>query len=322
MSDNMPDDSFPRIFVKTDLSNDPPGMATIRSEYPDLPKALGEIGVDGVEIAIRGISGELDRNKTMLETFEDEAALWLDAGKIVHPHPYTAGDANPAAFTPPSDGTVRRAFEQVVTTAKRLNRSNDEPLGLTYHPGTATGDDQPDRDELVARSRQFFAMVDDVLNDFDNRLRVVAETQLPASRDSDTTRIGDVPNESIVMATDRQSVGVCWDTGHYILSSERLDSPAFPPTPLIQQVEHIHLHDVRDDTDHQPPEPGDDRLSDAIEAAVATGNVRSVTLEYDYAKAVDERDDVDVMLNHIEEAIEWIREVSTATTTATVPDHG
>ena len=321
MTNSVPGErSSPLIFVKTEVSSDPPGMKSLQSGVPDIQRALQAVGVDGVEIAVRGVSEDIGRNEEMLEELQKKAEPWIDEEMIVHPHPYTTGGADPAAFTPTRKETVRQAFEQVVTTANALKQTSDTPLALTYHPGSVTGEEQPDREELVERSSEFFAMADEVLADFEDELRVVAETQLPASRDSATTRIGDVPEESIVMAENRQHVGVCWDTGHYILSSERLDSPTFPPSSLIQSVEHMHLHDVREGTDHQPPEPGDDRLSEAINAAATMGHLRSITLEYDYAKAVDDQEDVDGMLRYLEEVISWIQEVSTSASTASIPD--
>ena len=303
-------DESPQIFVKTDLSNPPDTWNRLEDQYPDLPTRLNDLGIDGVEVALRGISGHIEQNADMLREFEEWAAAWHEAGMVVHPHPYTTGEANPGQFFGEHTDCGRAAFEQVAEVSESFAQTMGHPLQLTYHPAEATGEDRPERDELLTRSRRFFEMTDDVLADLEAPVRVVSETQLPANRDGSTIRSGDIPSEVIQVAEGHDRVGICWDTGHYILSSQRLGAPETPPDELASQVRHMHLHDVVDDVDHRAPTPGSERLTNAILRAVAQGRLQSVTLEYDYRRAVDDPGNIEGMLSHIEDTTRWIREVT------------
>ena len=294
-----------RIYAKASLSGWSPTWESLWDAYDDLPAELWDAGIDGVEVAIP-IVGDDEEDADTIDHLKQWAEPWLDAGMAVVPHPYTEGPANPASCVDRDATEPARSLLRVFETAAEFSRDVGLPVTVTYHAAKAAGEDAPEREELIERSARFFELANDLLADVKGPVSVVNESQLPADRDGDAIRIGDVPNEIVETSWDFPRVGVCWDTGHYRLATQRLGAPDHPPDKFIRKVTHMHLHDVIDGTDHEPPSENLDRLSEEIELAVESGKLSSLTLEYDYGKAVADANDADAVLDYLAETAVWV----------------
>lgn len=143
-----------------------------------------------------------------------------------------------------------------------------------------------DPDELrrkhLARSCGFFEYAQEYIQQLGAPIRLLCETRLPSN--PDILRIGDHADELLIIA-EQSGAGICWDTGHYRLSAERLGFSEYPATEFLQKVEHVHIHDVKDGKDHHPAEPESPFLSQCIALLRSVGFNNSITLEYDYGTA-------------------------------------
>jgi sugar phosphate isomerase/epimerase len=93
-------------------------------------------------------------------------------------------------------------------------------------------------------------------------------------------RIGDTCDE-LLAALSGCDLGICWDTGHYMLSVERYGLREQPSDEFLGRVRAVHLHDVVDGKDHRPISPRSGRVRRFLEMLRGQGFGGTVTLEYD-----------------------------------------
>jgi sugar phosphate isomerase/epimerase len=152
------------------------------------------------------------------------------------------------------------------------------PAELPYGDGAA---DLPAlRRGLLERSRGFFAAAVERLAGSPSGVRVVVEHQVPPAPREAVIRIGDTYAEllEVVAAVD---LGLCWDTGHYLLSVQRRGQDPLPPDAFLRRVELVHLHDVTSaQWDHQVIRRGSEPLRRYVQLLCQAGFSGGVTLEY------------------------------------------
>jgi sugar phosphate isomerase/epimerase len=113
-------------------------------------------------------------------------------------------------------------------------------------------------------------------------VRPVIEHQLAAKPGERIIRIGDT-YEELLRLVDGLDVGVCWDTGHYLLAVDRHGQAERPPAEFVRRVEHVHLHAVVGGVDHCVIEPGSRGLPAYLRMLAREGFSGSLTLEYSAA---------------------------------------
>ena len=325
-------DKTPHLLVKTNLKHAAPDLS---DGFAEIRPKLGEIGIFGTEVAI-SVTGDYESDKQTLDRLLEWAPRWHDQGLAVYVHPYTHGPANPSECAEDNGGTPHAAFRQVADAVAQLAERAGGPVVLTYHaaehPGespaegphqagnrgaassagaTYQGETRPAeswRQTLLERSVRFFDLGFRYCEKLDCGILLVSETQLPPSVGSPRIRIGDRPEE-VLRTLGGRSYGACWDSGHYLLSVERVGVAPDPGDDFVRVVTHMHIHDVVDSVDHRPLTPGSRNVARYVKRAVDAGGVNSITLEYDYR--LDENapgaTQSERILAHLRKAVELVR---------------
>ncbi len=294
----------PIVLAKSEMRN---GKTCFFDQYPGVHDTLREAGLDGTETAIT-ITGDPTDDAAVLARVREWARLWHDAGLNVFLHPYTQGFSSPAQCATDDGGTPFDAFRRVADESARLSEAIGQPVCLTYHAAAQTPKSGSlSREELLIRSARFFRLAFDYLDRLGADVSIVSETQLPPKPGSETICIGDRPDEVLATLGDR-SRGACWDTGHYMLSVERVGIPVHPTRAFVQAVTHMHVHDVIDHVDHRPLTAASTQVAEYVGFAGAGGSLRSVTLEYDYQLALAGPNfQINDIVAHVKQAAEWVR---------------
>lgn len=301
-------DQQPYILLKANAYGSSVAFEAMHAHKPRLFEHLKEIGVYGVEVSILS-HGDRETDQAALAQLMEWVRPWHDAGLHVYVHPYTKGLANPSQCTAANSRVVYDAFRAVADTAVEVAALGGAPIVLTYHAAELGASDAfPDprqhRDLMLQRSSAFFGFGYGYLEQFDGQVLLVSETQLPTFPDELAIRTGDRPDE-VVKTIGNQAAGVCWDTGHYLLSVERAASPLEPTPEFVATVTHMHIHDVVDGQDHRALRPDSTHVAHYVGLAAANGRLRSITLEYDYSQNHRTATGADGAgtLRHLEEAV-------------------
>ena len=296
----------------------PDPLILLKSRTTSIPDAqwlesLSSLGIYGTEVRL-DVDGTREQEKTALAHLDKWIQPWLQAGLRIYIHPYTEGLSEPAACEGASGGPPLASFRRLADYAASLADRSGDPVTLTYHaagarPAHAHDDPRLRRHEYLERSIRFFRLAFDYVSSIgDHRVRLTSETQLPTRAERANIRIGDRPEE-VIATLGHVPLGICWDTGHYLLSTERLGAPKHPPAALVDRVRHMHVHDVVDGKDHRPLRKDSCWVAYYVGLAAATGHLESVTLEYDYRRAFDDHDpSAHDLLEHIAEAAQLVRQ--------------
>lgn len=249
-----------------------------------LPPAKGEVydllrrrGFDYFEF---GVGACKEQDEVLL--IHREAAACAECGLGIALHPYLAGPDNPAVFGETAESAG--ALESVLAAASTAGSISGGPVALVLHP--AEWRYEPDTEDLAAarrrlltRSQDFFAALAECAVALHPQAQPVVEHQVPPAPGERVLRIGDTYAEllEVVAGTD---LGICWDTGHYLLSVERHGQAERPPVEFLRRVEVVHLHDVVAGRDHSLISLQSDRLRDYVQMLLGSGFRGNVTLEY------------------------------------------
>jgi len=211
-----------------------------------------------------------------------EAVACRDAGLSVVLHPYLGGHHNCAHFGRTTASA--RALEAVLVAGSTAAELSGAPVLINLHPAEiqydpSKADPAALRADLLCRSRLFFQEMERRLAASHPGVRVVAEHQMPPARGEPTIRVGDTCAE-LLEAVAGTTLGLCWDTGHHMLSVERHGQPDEPPKEFVHRVRHVHLHDMVSGRDHRLVGPRSERVRGYMELLQRRGFAGSITLEY------------------------------------------
>jgi sugar phosphate isomerase/epimerase len=244
-----------------------------------LESALTDRGYAFLELAVDHCrdAGEAGRIRR-------EAEQCGDAGLAVFLHPYLAGAANAAFWnvTPEPAATA----DAILAAASGCRAATGRECRVVLHPATRAHNSMPrgvraERAGLVERSRAFFAHLADNASADHPGVRIEVEHQLATRADEAIIRTGDTWRE-VLRVVDGLDVGVCLDTGHYILAVERHGQEAMPPGDFLRRVEHVHIHAVVEGVDHCLITPDSPMVADLMRGLLAEGFRGTVTLEYSW----------------------------------------
>jgi sugar phosphate isomerase/epimerase len=242
----------------------------------DLFPFLLRSGLDYLEFSVGAC-----RDQREISLLRQEASACASAGLGVSFHPYLGPPHNPALFGEGPQPLA--ALDAVLAAASMASEVTGGLTRLVVHPaemshGSAHADPAALRRTLIARSQAFFAAAEERLARLP-QVRVVVEHQVPPAPGETVIRIGDTYAE-LLEAVRGTSLGLCWDTGHYLLSVRRHGQSATPPDEFLRRVEAVHLHDVVEGNDHQVISRRSSRLRDYVHILVARGFSGGITLEY------------------------------------------
>ena len=300
-----------RVSIKCDeLRRVSDEWQALEAAFPHLPERFREAGIDDVEASV-ALTGEPEDDARKLEALRTWYTPWRAAGVGLHLHPYTQGRANPATYVAGENDAPVESLLRAAETLARLAAGGPTLSKLVYHAAeakeeSAGRDPRAERGLYLERSRRFLATAWARLDREGWPILLVTETQLPTDPDRPNVRIGDRPEEIAALVEGRPA-SVCLDTGHYLVSRERLASP--PEPELLAHVAHMHLHDVEGVRDHRPLTAGSRRVANYVRLAARRGRLTSATLEYKLSRALPDPATLDAraMVAHAAEAAAWVK---------------
>jgi len=242
----------------------------------DFYEYLRRSGLDYMEFSVEAC---LERREVSL--LREEALACAEARLAVSLHPYLKPPHNPALFGQAPESLL--ALEAVLAAGSMVSEVTGCPTRIVLHPAAGSyevgaADMAALRRPLVAHSQAFFAAAEERLARLP-QVSVVVEHQVPAAPRETVIRIGDTYAELLEVVRDSR-LGLCWDTGHYLLSVLRCGQSVMPPEEFLRRVEAVHLHDVVGETDHQIISPRSSRLRDYVLVLIESGFSGAVTFEY------------------------------------------
>lgn len=167
----------------------------------------------------------------------------------------------------------------------------------------------PDAPEAIAAKRAtMYQSSETYLRKFDSRvqdtnapLRLFCE-QVPSPGRG--IRIGDRVPEVLNLIRNTR-IRVCYDTGHYAISAERLGFSPIPEASFLDKVGHVHLHAYHPGHgDHHPPADGDAYLEMCRHHLYKRQFDGIITLEYRYNQA--DSTDIPTLLQTIRQGRDWV----------------
>ncbi len=253
------------------------GLGVLPPFEGDLYAFLREAGFAYLEF---GMGACVDERELAL--LRREAALCREGGLGVALHPYLSGAHNPASFGERPEALS--AVESVLGAGSAVAAICGVRVPVVLHPAACSyeGDEQHAaafRGELLRRSRLFFAEMERRARTAHASVEPVAEHQVPPAPGERVMRIGDTYRE-LLEVVGVGGLGICWDTGHYLLSVERHGQSERPSDDFLRLVRRVHLHDVVDGQDHRVVSAGSHRLRDYMRLLQERGFSGGTTLEY------------------------------------------
>jgi len=274
----VPVDKLPfSVGLKLQLGwRDQQGRGQLPPCRDELYGLLAEAGFDYFEFG----TGTL-RDEAQLGRLRSECRACAGAGLAVAIHPYLGGKENPAFFgmSPEAEAAAR----SVVTAAALASRIAGGTVRLVLHPAEMPC--RPEEQDLVERRRRPFEASKRYFNRIAELVAAhpsvepLVEHQVPPVEGEGVIRIGDTYAE-LTALLDGSKLGICWDTGHYILSIARHGQPGMPSDAFVRRVREVHLHDVAEGEDHRIVRRDSALPRAYIRMLLERGFTGAVTLEY------------------------------------------
>ena len=291
-----------------------PAWRDIVGHFSQFLRQVRQLGIESVEFSVLNHlelpAADAHRE---VEAIAADADTVLRAGLRCHLHPYVhRSTLGPLGLDGAHHAEVLDIMDRLIALGAGIARRQDDPVNMILHPAEDLSP-LPEAPAAAAEKRTaVYRASEAYLRRFDARvrqtnapLRVFCE-QVPAP--SRGIRIGDRVPEVLALIRDTR-IGICWDTGHYAISAERLGFSPIPEAAFLDRVGHVHLHAYRPGHgDHHPPAEGDAYLERCREILNARRFDGVVTLEYRYAQA--DKTDMQTLLHTIREGWEWIRKTS------------
>ena len=284
--------------------------SVIARDFAGFLRLLRSIGVRNIEFSLWNKSSLNALQPAFeIEQIEAYAEMIIGAGLQISLHPYSHIDhRGPSHFAPGTQEQVVAHMESVIEFGHRLAIRQKTQVHIVFHAAECLGAWEDDsmsneivRDLLLSRSCNFFKKAHDYAQKIGANVRLLCEIVPTPSRGM---RIGDRPSEVYTMIQGT-GIDICWDTGHYDISSRCLGFPLFPDRRFLESVGHVHLHGVSNGRDHQPATKGDTYLQRCLELLRSVSFDGPVTLEYSYAR--DDRDDLQQIISVIKQGCNTVQ---------------
>ncbi len=226
----------------------------------------------------------LEGNRETVRLLEREAAACDQAGLRVAIHPGPDREENDSAAWFGAEPGRQPGVTPVLGAASLAADNGGAPVVCVLHPAQYVFPSDRQclaglREDLVRRSRLFFAELARRAEEEKLSIVPVAEHQLPPDPDEALMRIGDNCAE-LLEVVGEDGPGICWDIGHYILAVARYGQPEPPSGRFLARVRHVHLHDVVHGRDHRPITRRASRVRGLLRRLTDAGFDGSITLEY------------------------------------------
>ncbi len=207
---------------------------------------IRDLGMGFIEFPIQEDFAEADCRRLV----EDNVA----AGLVTDFHPYLTGEHNPGAFEDVEGNVCREFVTRTLDVADWTSRAQGASCVLVFHGASnyVTKElpiAEESREFYQRRTTDFFKWIERTVSDRGLEVLVVSELQLPGNEPF--FRIGE-NFEELMLCVEGTDIPLCWDTGHAYLGTLRKGLPEYPSQKFIDRVRHVHLHDVKDNRDHQP----------------------------------------------------------------------
>ncbi len=285
--------------------------SVIASDFPGFLSQLQAIGIKNIEFSLWNKSSLNELGPAFeIEQIEAYAEMVIGAGLQISLHPYSHIDhRGPSHFAPETQGQVIAHMESVIDYGHRLAIRQKTQAHIIFHAAECLGIWEDDsmshelvRPLLLSRSRNYFKKANDYAQKIRANVRLFCEIVPTPSRGM---RIGDRPSEVYTMIQGT-GIDICWDTGHYDISSRSLGFPLFPEHQFLKSVGHVHLHGVSNGRDHQPATQDDAYLHRCLELLRSVSFDGPVTLEYPYAR--NGRNDSQQIISSIKQGYDIVQQ--------------
>ena len=245
--------------------------------FDDLLAQFADWGLSHVEYSTGGCREQAERKRA-----RSEAEACVERGLRTNLHPYME-EGEDACFYEVDDRCTE-AMNCVIDTAVHAARRCDGECVIVFHPGSSelpaeAAKQDEHRTKMVERAGRYLAALEHRLKEESEPVKAVVEHQVPPGRDEALMRVGD-NFEELLQLVRGTSLGLCWDTGHYLRSVDLYGQPEEPPDEMFDRTEYVHLHDVVDGADHRPVTPDSSRPGAFLRKLWQRGYTGPVTLEY------------------------------------------
>jgi sugar phosphate isomerase/epimerase len=271
---------------------------------------LATLGFGHVEF---GTALALGQEESPTALVRAESAECCARGLAVALHLGPTGGEELAAAWFRGPGLPETAARTVARVAAAAAEASGGPVPVVMHPAQLAlppeaGSEESARARLAAASGAFFALAAGHAGCSGAEVRVVAEHQLPPDPGEPLLRVGDRPGELVELA-DAGGVGICWDTGHWLLAAARYGGALTPGADYLRRVAHVHLHDVVEGRDHRPVARGSGVLREFVGLLVERRFSGGVTLEYAPDVFMGGADIRALLQGSVEALVEWVGQV-------------
>ncbi|MDP2952078.1 MAG: TIM barrel protein [Chloroflexota bacterium] len=204
--------------------------------------SLRKLGVTHLELRTRepSIADEMEL-----------ARLCQQSGYGIALHPIWGGPFDLLGFDSDTESPIRHNLEMLLAAAGELASHQERPVVIVVHGPSFPGDDGHGRALGVAVVARFLHWAGEyverqgwrVILGFENRPRVAGRAI-----------VGDSHAETlkVVQEVGHGLVRITWDMGHSAVNALAGDDDLWPSEGFLERVCHVHVHDVKDGTDHYP----------------------------------------------------------------------
>ncbi|MBN1676380.1 MAG: TIM barrel protein [Kiritimatiellae bacterium] len=170
-------------------------------------------------------------------------------------HPYLREERALNRFAAHGENVPRAALEWALELAAEVSAIQGAPCMVVFHAPSfnerrLAPHERTPREAFIPRVQAIFLWIQDRIRTQRYDIRVSSEHQLPAGA-REANLIGETYDE-LIRTVEGTEFGLCWDTGHSFIGTQKLGIPLYPPRAYLEKVAHVHLHDVTDGRDHQP----------------------------------------------------------------------
>lgn len=174
-----------------------------------------------------------------------------DAGYQVTLHPVWAGVFEVTEFADEPANEIRQNFEELFKTAGTLANRQEGPVIIVVH-GPTYPTEAPEYYTLGINTMATFLhwagnhaqrAGHRLLFGFENRPKIAGNAKMGESH-ANTLKI--------VEQADHELVAITWDMGHSGVNAHQGSDDLYPPQAFLERVIHVHIHDLKDGTDHYP----------------------------------------------------------------------